>query len=227
LKGIIIAIDGHSSCGKSTLSRGLANALDYVYIDSGAMYRMVTLYLQRQGIGPEQNELLREALQEIELSFGPGNRAVLNGEDVESEIRSMAVSRQVSHVAALPEVRRFLVVQQRSLAGHQGAVMDGRDIGSVVFPRAQLKIFLTADAGVRARRRYLELRERGMEADFDQVSENLRARNQIDSTRKDSPLIQASDAVRLDNTNMDAEETLAVALALARIRIRKNATEDR
>lgn len=227
MKGIIIAIDGHSSCGKSTLSRGLAKALGYVYIDSGAMYRMVTLYLQRRGIGPEHNEPLRTALQELELAFGPENRAILNGEDVEAEIRSMAVSQQVSHVAALPVVRRFLVGQQRSLAGQQGAVMDGRDIGSVVFPQAQLKIFLTADAEVRVRRRYLELREKGLQVDVEQVRENLQARDQIDSTRKDSPLLQARDAVRLDNTNMDAEETLAVALALARIRIRKNAAADR
>lgn len=222
MKGIIIAIDGHSSCGKSTLSRGLARALDYLYIDSGAMYRMLTLHLQRAGIEPADGPALRAALNpSLSIAFGPDNRARLDGEDVEEEIRSMAVSQQVSHVAALPVVRRFLVEQQRSLAGEQGVVMDGRDIGTVVFPKAQLKIFLTAEPEVRARRRYLELQRRGQPSALEQVRQNLKSRDEIDSTRKDSPLRQAPGAVRLDNTNLDAEETLAMALALARIRIQK------
>ncbi len=222
LKKIIIAIDGHSSTGKSTLARALGEALGYKYISTGDMYRAVTLYFLRHGVPLDDPEAIRQALQHIRLEFetGPrGNRILMNGQDVQDEIRSMEVANMVSDVAAIPEVRREMVRQQRLIGKDKGVVMDGRDIGTVVFPEAELKIFLTASPEVRARRRYDELRAKGMDVTLDEVRRNIEARDRIDSTRADSPLRMADDAVLIDNSNLTPEEQLARALALARERI--------
>ncbi len=222
LKKIIIAIDGHSSTGKSTLARALGEALGYKYISTGDMYRAVTLYFLRHGVPLDDPDAIRQALQHIRLEFetGPrGNRILMNGQDVQDEIRSMEVANMVSDVAAIPEVRREMVRQQRLIGKDKGVVMDGRDIGTVVFPEAELKIFLTASPEVRARRRYDELRAKGMDVTLDEVRRNIEARDRIDSTRQDSPLRMADDAVLIDNSNLTPEEQLARALALARERI--------
>lgn len=223
MKKITIAIDGHSSCGKSTLAKSLAAELGYIYVDSGAMYRAVTLYFLREGIRFEDLEAVRQTLPEIQIIFknsDKGNRTFLNGEDAEEAIRGMEVSRNVSPVAAIPEVRRAMVAQQQELGRQKGIVMDGRDIGTVVFPQAELKIFLTASLEERTLRRYRELRAKGMELDRSEVRENLQMRDQIDSTRADSPLEQAEDAVVIDNTNLSPREQLSMALALARERLK-------
>lgn len=212
---IIIAIDGHSSCGKSTLARGLARRLGYTYIDSGAMYRAVTLYLLRQGISADERKRIQKVLPELRLAFNSQNEMLLNGEKVEGEIRQMKVSNYVSEVAAVPEVRRAMVQQQQELGQERGIVMDGRDIGTVVFPDAELKIFLTASSQTRARRRYEELQQKGDPSTIAEVQENLEHRDHIDSTREDSPLKQAADAVIIDNTKLSREAQLARALELA------------
>ncbi len=220
---ITIAIDGHSSCGKSTLARELAGALEYLYIDSGAMYRAVTLYLLQHGITPAETRPVEEALSHIDIRFQrdhDGIHTILNGADVETAIRQMRVSEQVSEVAAISAVRRAMVAQQRRLGKGLGIVMDGRDIGTVVFPRAELKLFLTADLDERVRRRYRELRDKGVAIDRQEVRRNLEQRDHIDSTRADSPLRKAADAVVLDTTNLNRAEQLAMCLALARERIR-------
>jgi len=222
IAGIIIAIDGHSSCGKSTLARKLAEKLGYTYIDSGAMYRAVTLYAHSNNlVGSDfiYPEKLISALPEIEVGFRQGDdyrpRTILNGVDVEEKIRSLEVSQLVSRVSTICEVRRHLVKLQRKLAEHGGIVMDGRDIGTVVFPDAQLKIFLTATAEIRAQRRFKELSHNGEQVSFDEVLQNVITRDEIDSTRSESPLRQADDAVLLDNSLLNAEETLSRALQLA------------
>jgi cytidylate kinase len=218
---IIIAIDGYSSCGKSTLARELAEVLDYIYIDTGAMYRAVTLYLMRQQIDWEVEAEVKVALELIQIDFarhGGKLRTLLNGEDVESAIRSMEVSANVSPVAAVSSVRRFLVAQQQRMGQAKGIVMDGRDIGTVVFPQAELKIFLTADAQERTRRRHAELEAKGQPTPWAEVEHNLSERDRIDSSRADSPLRQAQDAVVVDNTNLRPNEQLAMVAALARER---------
>ena len=212
---ITIAIDGFSSCGKSTLARGLASRLGYTYIDSGAMYRAVTLFFLRHNISLENEEQARRALEAIHISFDAGNRTLLNGEDVENEIRQMEVSNFVSQVSAIPAVRRAMVRQQQAMGRGKGIVMDGRDIGTVVFPKAELKIFLTADPEKRARRRYEELMDKGVKSSMEEVSRNLRHRDQIDSTREDSPLRRADDAVVIDNTHLTRDEQLEYAVELA------------
>ena len=220
---IIIAIDGHSSCGKSTLARALARALGYTYIDSGAMYRAVTLYFLQNGIPAEDESAVSTALERIQIGFEKREekiRILLNGADIEEQIRQMRVSERVSEVAAISAVRRALVDQQRLLGKNRGIVMDGRDIGTVVFPDAELKIFLTADEEERVRRRYLELLRKGQGTGRDTVRDNLRHRDRIDSNRNDSPLRKAADAVVIDNTNLSETEQLAMSLALARERIR-------
>ncbi|MEL6636764.1 MAG: (d)CMP kinase [Bacteroidota bacterium] len=222
MKKIIIAIDGFSSCGKSTLARQLAAKLDYVFIDSGAMYRAVTLYLIQRGIDHRDAAAVEAVLPQIYIHFerqASGNLTFLNGEAVEQQIRQTQVSDLVSPVATLSAVRRMLVQQQQKLGESKGIIMDGRDIGTVVFPRAELKIFLTATTTTRAERRYLELQQKGTPADIDWVRHNLEERDRIDSTRADSPLRQASDAVVIDNTNLKPEEQLAMVMALARMRI--------
>lgn len=212
MKKINIALDGHSSCGKSTMAKVLAKRIGYTYIDTGAMYRGVTLYsLQNNlwdGDTPLVNEIVRR-LGEITLRFktvAGANRLFLNGEDVEEEIRGMEVSNKVSPISAIPEVRAFLVKQQQEMATEKGVVMDGRDIGTVVLPTAELKVFVTATPEVRAQRRFDELRGLRKDVTYEEVHQNVVTRDHIDSTRETSPLKQADDAVLLDNSNLTREE---------------------
>ncbi len=214
MKKITIAIDGFSSTGKSTLARQLANSLGYTYVDTGAMYRAVTLFALRHGlIGEEKNELgaLVKLLPKIRLKFVFNeelgySEIFLNGENVEKDIRSMEVSNYVSQVATIEEVRFKLVDLQKRMGEEKGIVMDGRDIGTVVFPDAELKLFMTASPEVRANRRYKELLDKGQEVSFEEVLENVRKRDHIDSTREFSPLTKAKDAIEFDNSDMGLEE---------------------
>ena len=219
---IIIAIDGHSSCGKSTLAKALGNALQYNYISTGDMYRAVTLYFIENQVDIENLEAVEAALDQIEIHFenkGEGTRIFLNGKDVQGEIRKMYVSEKVSPVATISMVRRKMVHLQQEMGRTKGIVMDGRDIGTVVFPEAELKIFLTAEVEERTRRRFEELREKGQEVDYQQVKSNLINRDRIDSTRRDSPLKQAEDAVLIDNTNLSPKEQLRMVEVLAQCRM--------
>ena len=215
MKKITIAIDGHSSCGKSTMAKELARQLGYVYVDTGAMYRTVTLFAMRHNLfladGEVDTDALRKCMPEIEVSFRFNEEtgrpdAYLNGECVEKVIRSIEVSNHVSKVAAIPFVREAMVDQQRRMGAEKGIVMDGRDIGTTVFPDAELKIFVTASSKVRAQRRYDELKEKGMPADFDEILKNVEERDYIDSHREVSPLRQAPDALLLDNSEMTIPE---------------------
>ena len=210
MKKITIAIDGHSSCGKSTMAKDLAREVGYVYVDTGAMYRCVTLYALRNGLftddGINEDELRRQ-MDNIHITFRFNAEAgrpdtYLNGELVEREIRTMEVSNHVSPIATLGFVRQAMVAQQQEMGRGGGVVMDGRDIGTVVFPHAELKIFVTASAEVRAQRRYDELRQKGMEADYADILKNVQERDYIDSHREVSPLRQADDALLLDNSEM-------------------------
>ena len=212
---IIIAVDGYSSSGKSTMARRLAAEVGYRYIDSGAMYRAVTLYAMRHGAvnadGSLNVDALVAMLPDIRIDFAPaadgGTQAtLLNGENVEKLIRSMEVSNMVSPVAAVPEVRHALTAMQRALGSRRGIVMDGRDIGTTVFPDAEMKVFVDADAATRARRRYDELRAKGEDATYESVLANVEARDHIDRTRAESPLRKADDAVVLDNSAMTPDE---------------------
>ncbi len=215
MKKITIAIDGHSSCGKSTMAKDLAKKVGYIYVDTGAMYRAVTLYALRNGLFNADDTIREEELQakmsEINISFRLNEETgkpdtYLNDELVEQDIRTMEVSNLVSPIAALPFVREALVAQQQKMGEEKGIVMDGRDIGTVVFPNAELKVFVTASAEVRAERRYKELIGKGMEADFDKILKNVQERDFIDSHREVSPLRQADDALLLDNSHMTIEE---------------------
>lgn len=215
-KKIIIAIDGHSSCGKSTVAKSLAQKLGYIYIDSGAMYRVVTLVALRKGFiknqVPDAKKVIA-ALKDIKIRFqwdeaSGKNTTYLNGENVEEEIRQLEVSQNVSPISTIAEVRKEMVKQQRENGKNKGIVMDGRDIGTVVFPEAELKIFMTASPEIRAKRRFLELEEKGVKVNFKEVLKNVRERDQIDSTREVSPLKKADDAVVLDNSNLTREEQL-------------------
>ncbi|MEK9530041.1 MAG: (d)CMP kinase [Flavobacteriaceae bacterium] len=215
-KSFIIAIDGASSTGKSTLAKALASSLNMVYVDSGAMYRGVTLYAQQQQWLTEaglDKEKLISHLDDIHLTF-TNNKLFLNGADVSSEIRSMAVSNAVSIVASISEIRAFLVAQQRIIGATQAVVMDGRDIGTVVFPDADLKLFLFADDQVRAQRRFNEIKKQDTEVTLNQIHQNIKQRDYLDSTRADSPLIQAPDAIALDATQFTAESMLNHVLEL-------------
>ena len=212
---IVIAIDGFSSCGKSTMAKDLAKELGYIYVDTGAMYRSVTLYALRHGMFAADNtidtEALQKAMPEINISFRLNTETgrpdtYLNGECVEKEIRSMEVSSHVSPVAALPFVRQALVRQQQEMGKEKGIVMDGRDIGTVVFPDAELKIFVTATPEIRAQRRYDELKAKGEEASFDEILENVKQRDYIDQNRDVSPLRKASDALLLDNSHLSISQ---------------------
>lgn len=219
---IIVAIDGYSSCGKSTLAKGLAKSLHYAYLDSGAMYRAVTLYFLENNIAYDEPAAVEEALHHIEIHFERiegQNHTFLNGRDVERDIREMRVSDLVSPVSAISAVRRAMVSQQKKMGRRRGIVADGRDIGTVVFPDAELKIFLIADADVRTSRRHLELAAKHIDADWDEIRRNLLERDRIDSTRADSPLRKADDAIVMDNTLLSEVEQLEQALALARERI--------
>ncbi|MBF1399719.1 (d)CMP kinase [Prevotella histicola] len=211
MKKITIAIDGFSSCGKSTMAKDLAKEIGYIYVDTGAMYRSVTLYALRHNLfnadGSIREEELKAQMKNINISFQLNKTTgkpdtFLNGENVEKDIRSMEVSSHVSPIAALPFVRAALVAQQQRMGAGKGIVMDGRDIGTVVFPDAELKIFVTASAEVRAQRRYDELKAKGMEANFNDILKNVEERDYIDSHRATSPLRKAPDAIELDNSNL-------------------------
>lgn len=218
---IRIAIDGHSSCGKGTLARQIARALGYLFIDSGAMYRAVTLYLIRNHLTLEEIEAKPDILKQIRITFeinreGDFYNTHLNGENVESLIRNMEISRRVSEVSKVKVIREYLVEQQRQLGRNKGVVMDGRDIGTVVFPDAELKIFMTAQPEVRAKRRYLEMLDKGLTADYDEILANILERDRIDSTREYGPLTHAKDAITLDNTDMTREQQAQLAIGWAK-----------
>lgn len=217
MKPIVIAIDGYSSCGKSTMAKQLAQRIGYIYVDSGAMYRAVTLFALRNHIFDKNDHIdtarLQSLLDRCSISFklNPATRlpeTYLNGENVEEAIRSMEVSNRVSPIAVLPFVRRALVAQQQEMGHQKGIVMDGRDIGTTVFPKAEMKIFVTAAPEIRAQRRYDELKAKGKETSLQDVLENLKQRDYIDSHRKVSPLRQAPDAVVLDNSHLTREQQL-------------------
>ncbi len=217
MKRIIIAIDGYSSCGKSTLAKALAKTLHYAYVDTGAMYRAVTLYFLDNNVDINDHAEIDEALKHIEVHFErkkTGNHTYLNGVDVENEIRTMRISEMVSPVSTISEVRRFLVAQQQKMGQRKGVVMDGRDIGTVVFPHAELKLFLTADSDIRTQRRYDELMSKGQPTDFRAVKRNLMERDMIDSNRADSPLRRAKDAILIDNSNLTPAEVMEKVLDL-------------
>lgn len=226
MRNIIITIDGWSSCGKSTLAKQLAKALGYVYVDSGAMYRAITLYFLRNHIDWTDTSAVKHALKEISLEFiynthSEQSEIYLNGENVEYVIRDLVVAEKVSEVAAIKEVRQFAVAQQQKMGKGKGIVMDGRDIGTVVFPNAELKIFMTADNAVRVERRFRELFEKNPNVTLDEVKANLEMRDYIDSHREVSPLRQAEDAVLLDNTTLTEKEQFLKALKWAEHEIEK------
>ena len=217
MKKIIVAIDGHSSCGKSTMAKSLAAQVGYIYVDTGAMYRAVTLFAMRQGLFDAQGQpdaaRLEGLVPEIEVSFhlDPTTNlplVCLNGEVVEEEVRTLEVSSHVSAIAALPFVREALTRQQQRMGEEKGIVMDGRDIGTVVFPQAELKVFVTASAEVRAQRRFLELTAKGQAVAFEDILRNVQERDYIDSHREVAPLRQADDALVLDNSEMTREEQM-------------------
>ena len=224
MKKIIITLDGYSSCGKSTLAKQMAAHLNYVFIDSGAMYRGITLYFIRHGIDVTNPDAVIEALKRIHLAFMLNEKTVradmyLNNENVEEEIRGLEVSNQVSQVAALEPVRIFSVAQQQLMGAQKGIVMDGRDIGTAVFPEAELKIFVTASPEVRVERRYQELVAKDPAITKAEIKANLEMRDHIDSTREYSPLKQADDALVLDNSSLTRDEQLELALFWAQERI--------
>lgn len=216
MRDLIIAIDGYSSCGKSTLAKAVASILGYIYIDSGAMYRAITLYCIRYGIIKDSVvnlELLKQNLNKIDIRFLQNNltdksETWLNGENVEDVIRMNEVASLVSIVSKIPDVRKKLVSIQRQIGENKKIVMDGRDIGTVVFPNADLKIFMTADSIIRAERRLLEMNEKGMQTTINKVVENIKQRDYIDENREISPLRKADDAIVLDNSNLTREEQL-------------------
>ena len=220
-KKIIITIDGWSSCGKSTLAKQLAKELGFVYIDSGAMYRAITLYFLRNHIDWTNNNEVAKALKEIIIEFDFNEKSQqseihLNGENVEYLIRDLVIAEKVSDVAAIAAVRSFAVAQQKKMGAKKGIVMDGRDIGTTVFPDAELKIFMTADSSVRVERRYREMFEKNPNITIEEVKANLELRDHIDSNREVSPLRKAIDAVELDNTHLTIEQQLSFALQLTK-----------
>lgn len=222
-KQITIAIDGYSACGKSTLAKDLAKKLSFIFIDSGAMYRGVALYCLQNNLfdddtNPKQVDIIH-ALKNITLSFqliNDNNCLLLNGKNVEELIRGVEVAAVVSKVARIKEVRMKLVMEQQKMGANGGIVMEGRDIGSVVFPKAELKLFITASQEIRTQRRYLELKSKGIEAKIETISSNLAERDLMDSSRKESPLIQVADAIVLDNSKLTREEQLDFVLDLVR-----------
>lgn len=216
MKNIVVAIDGYSSCGKSTLAKALAKKLKFIYVDSGAMYRAITLYFLRNKIDVKSDEAVKKALEDIDLNFQSGDyeaHIMLNGEEVTDEIRLMPVSENVSEVSAHKIVRKEMVKQQQKMGKSKNIVMDGRDIGTTVFPNATLKIFMTADPKIRAERRFKELESKGNNTTtLEEVFENIAHRDYADTTRAESPLTRAEDAVILDNTNISPEEQLQFAI---------------
>lgn len=227
MKKITIAIDGFSSTGKSTLAKALAKSLGYIYIDTGAMYRAVTLFAMRKGLISSKNfdqarlvELIDTFDVHFEYNVAKGYADIyLNQENVEELIRTLEVSQFVSQIAAVSEVRKKLVEQQQNLGKTKGVVMDGRDIGTVVFPDAELKIFMTASPEIRAERRFKELKEKNSEIVYEDVFRNVVERDQIDTARKDSPLVKAADAIEIDNSNLSREEQFDLILQLVKERI--------
>lgn len=218
MKKIVIAIDGFSSCGKSTMAKDLAREVGYIYVDTGAMYRAVTLFAMRNDVFDAEGNIdetrLKALLPDVKLTFQLNNETklpevCLNGENVERYIRTLEVSQHVSPIAALPFVREKLVEQQQAMGNEKGIVMDGRDIGTVVFPNAELKIFVIASAEIRAQRRFKELEAKGMPADFDEILQNVEQRDYIDTHRETSPLRQADDALVLDNSHLTITEQKA------------------
>ncbi|MBU0695097.1 MAG: (d)CMP kinase, partial [Bacteroidetes bacterium] len=208
-KNVVVAIDGYSSCGKSTLAKALAKKLHFIYVDSGAMYRAVTLYFLRNQTDLHQHDLIIDALDHIDLNFHSRDyqsHILLNGEEVSDEIRQMPVSENVSKIASIKEVRQAMVKQQQKMGRSKNMVMDGRDIGTVVFPDAQVKLFMTADPKIRAERRYKELKANGEEVSLEEIFENIAHRDYQDTTRQESPLTRADDAIILDNTNLTETE---------------------
>lgn len=223
---IIITIDGWSSCGKSTLARQLAKSLGYVYIDSGAMYRAITLYFLRNHINWAESKQVKSALKEINIEFKfnavtQQSEIYLNDENVEYLIRDLVIAEKVSEIAAIKEIRTFAVAQQQQMGANKGIVMDGRDIGTTVFPDAELKIFMTADVAVRVERRYVEMQAKNPNISIEDVKANLQMRDFIDSNREISPLRKADDAIEIDNTNINISGQLGIALELANKKLQK------
>ena len=216
---INIAIDGYSSCGKGTLAKAMALALSYVFIDSGAMYRAVTLFLMRKSVNLDDMAQVEQALAQVTVEFDVNDAGasvvLLNGENVEDEIRTIAVASKVSEVAKIQAVRNKLVFLQQQMGAKKGVVMDGRDIGTVVFPNAELKIFMTASVEVRAQRRFAELVAKGDDVTLEEISANLKHRDAVDSSRENSPLTMTSDYRVLDNSEMDRDSQFALAMAWA------------
>jgi cytidylate kinase len=219
MKKIIIAIDGYSSCGKSSTAKGVAAKMNYAYIDTGAMYRAVTLYFHEHHVSINSKKEVSTALASIQIEFrrNPSgkNETYLNGLCVEEEIRKLYIADKVSEVSAIPEVRHLLVAQQRNMGRKKGIVMDGRDIGSVVFPEAELKVFMTADPQIRAQRRQEELLQKGEMMSFDKVLANIEKRDLIDTTRKESPLIRVEDAQVIDTSETTLEEQIGMVCTMA------------
>jgi cytidylate kinase len=220
MKKIIIAIDGYSACGKSTTAKMVASRLGYIYIDSGAMYRAVTLYFCENHISSTNPHQVAQALANIHIQFvhnpkNEKNETYLNGSNVEEEIRKMYISGKVSEVSAISEVRKAMVYLQQQMGKKRGLVMDGRDIGTCVFPDAELKIFMTADIMIRAQRRQEELLEKNETVDIDEIIKNLQMRDHLDTTRKENPLRMAEDAYLLDNTSITIEEQIEYVISLA------------
>lgn len=215
----MVAIDGYSSCGKSTLAKALAKKLHFVYVDSGAMYRAVTLYFLRNNTDLKNHDLIIDALEHIELNFHSRDyqsHILLNGEEVSDEIRQMPVSENVSSIASIKEVRKAMVRKQQKMGKSKNLIMDGRDIGTTVFPDAQVKLFMTADPKIRAERRYNELLAKGEEVSLEEIFDNLAHRDFLDTTREESPLVRADDAIILDNTNLTEEQQLDFAIEKVR-----------
>ncbi len=216
---INIAIDGYSACGKSSTAKAVAKALHYIYIDSGAMYRAVTYYFLKNDINIENSDSVIAALRDIHIHFESNDKGwttYLNNENVEDKIRTLEVSEAVSPVSAISPVRKKLVTLQQSLGENKGVVMDGRDIGTVVFPDAELKIFMTADLETRALRRKLEMAQKGLEGNVEDIAKNLIQRDRIDTTRADSPLVMAEDAILLDTTNLDFDSQVEIIVNKAK-----------
>jgi len=224
VKKILIAIDGYAACGKSTLAKQLAAHLHYLFLDTGAMYRAVTLYLLENNINWLDAAALDEALNNISIAFQRNEDGkiitFLNGDDVEEAIRSMQVSNKVSEVAAVSAIRKFLVQQQQEIGKEKGIVMDGRDIGTVVFPHAELKLFVTADMDTRVQRRLLELQSNDIPVSEQDIRDNLIKRDKEETTRTDSPLMQAKDAILIDNTNLTPEEQFTFVLKLVEAKLK-------
>jgi cytidylate kinase len=228
-KRIIIAIDGYSSTGKSTLAKKLANKLGYVYVDTGAMYRVVALYAMENNLIDDDiidEASLVESLEEMDIKFIFNSNLgfseiYMNGRNVENEIRRIDVSNKVSKIAAISAVRKKMVVEQHRMGKNKGIVMDGRDIGTVVFPKAELKIFMTASADIRARRRFDEMIAKGDKVTFDSVLENVNSRDHLDTTRKDSPLIKANDAIEINSDNLNVQETFDLVYKKAKEKIKR------